>query len=50
MEKYGYPEQFLSQYITERLPHLEHGVFELPSDPPSFVTDLRYLPLKGAAS
>jgi hypothetical protein len=49
MEDYGYPKQFLSQYVTERLPVMGRGVFELPYDPPSFAADLRYLPLKDVA-
>lgn len=40
------PSEFLTQYVTERLRPLEQGAFELPSDPPSFATDTRYVPLR----
>jgi hypothetical protein len=39
-------KHFLKHYVTERLPELAQGAFELPGDPPSFAIDQRYVPLR----
>lgn len=39
-------EHFLKHYVTERLPVLAQGAFELPGDLPSFTVDQRYVPLR----
>lgn len=39
---------FLKNYVTERLPALAQGAFELPGDQPSFAVDQRYIPLLAA--
>jgi hypothetical protein len=41
--------QYLNQYITERLPLLEQGGFDVPGDPPSIAVDRRYVPLRDPA-
>ena len=41
--------QYLKPYISERLPALEQGAFDLPSDLPGFTLDQRYAPLRDPA-
>jgi len=38
--------QYLKTYISERLPALEQGALDLPSDLPGFTQDQRYAPLR----
>ena len=39
--------QFLTQYVTQRLPELKPGVFEGAEDIPHFTVDQRYIPPGG---
>ena len=39
-------QNYLSQYVTERLPALQSGAFENPEDLPAFTEDRRYAPLQ----
>jgi len=38
------PDLFLKHYVSERLPQLRPGTFEVLGDPPSFAVDQRYIP------
>ena len=39
-------QQFLKRFTAEKLPEYAMGSSEVPGDPPSFTTDVRYIPLR----
>jgi len=39
-------QDFLNRFVAEKLPEYPMGSSEIEGDPPSFATDVRYVPLR----